>query len=120
MEKRERLDQFAFLKMELCIKGSGLLMITRKTEEEYRFGLMDQDMMDSGKMEWLMVMEDLFMLREMFMKVSGTKTKLMVMVFILTLMEADTRVNGTRINNMVMELNNGQMVRNMRANMNQE
>ena len=54
MEKLEKSDRSVFLKMELSIKETGSLTKIRKMEEEYKYGLMDQDMMDSGEMEWLM------------------------------------------------------------------
>lgn len=77
-------------------------------------------MMDSGEMEWQMVMEDLCTPKVMFMRVNGPKIKLMVMVFTLILMEADTKDNGIKINNMALVLNNGQMELNMKESMNKE
>jgi hypothetical protein len=44
----------------------------------------------------------------------------MVMVFTRILMEADMKDNGFKINSMDMELNNGQMVLNMKDNMSRE
>jgi hypothetical protein len=58
MERRERSDQYAYLKMVLSTKENGLLTRTRKTEEESRSGLMEAGMMASGEMEWPMVKED--------------------------------------------------------------
>lgn len=84
----------------------------------FKFGLMVQDTMASGEMEWPMVTEDLSMLKEMCMKVNGLKIKRMVLEFTLITTEVDTKDNGTRISNMVMVWNNGQMVQNMRVNMN--
>jgi hypothetical protein len=69
-------------------------------EEAFKFGQMDLDMMVSGDKEWLMVMADLFMLKEMFMRENGLKIKLTVLVFILILMEVDMKVTGFKINNM--------------------
>lgn len=69
-------------------------------EEAFKFGQMDLDMMVSGDKEWLMVMADLFMLKEMFMRENGLKIKLTVLVFILILTEVDMKVTGFKINNM--------------------
>lgn len=66
---------------------------------EYKFGLMDQGTTDSGEMEWLMDMADLFMQKVMCMKVNGQKIKPMDMEFILILMEADMKDNGSKISN---------------------
>ena len=60
------------------------------------------------------------MQKVMFMRVNGLKIKLMVMVYTRILMEADMKDNGFKINSMDMESNNGQMVLNMRDNMNRE
>lgn len=43
--------------MGLCTKVNGLLMRTKKTAEEFKFGLMDPGMMGSGETEWPMDME---------------------------------------------------------------
>ena len=95
-------------------------MRIKKTEEVFKYGLMVQDTMDFGEMEWPTVMEDLFMLKVMFTKENGLKIKLMDTVFIPILMEADMKDNGFKINSMDMELNNGQMVLNMKDNMSRE
>ena len=60
------------------------------------------------------------MQKVMFMRVNGLKIKLMAMVYTRILMEADMKDNGFKINSMDMESNNGQMVLNMRDNMNRE
>ena len=57
--------------MELSIKENGTLRQIKKIEEECRYGLMAQDMMDSGSMEKLKDMEDLFMLKETCMREIG-------------------------------------------------
>lgn len=92
----------------------------KKTEEVFKFGQMDQDMMVSGEMAWPMDMDVLYMLKVMSMRENGLKIKQMVSVFTLTIMEADTRVNGFRTSNMAMALSNGQMVQNMKVSMNKE
>lgn len=84
----------------------------------YKSGLMAQDTMVSGEMVWPMDMVDLYMLRVMSMRENGLRTKQMVMEFTHISMEVDTRVIGYKINNMVVELNNGQMVPNMKVNTN--
>lgn len=92
----------------------------KRMEEVFKFGQMDQDMMDFGEMEWLMALVVSFMLKVMYMKVNGLRIKQMVMVYILISMVADTKVNGSRINSMVLELNNGLMEQNMKVSMNME
>lgn len=72
-------------------------------EEVFKFGLMVHVMMVFGKMAWQMAMEDLFMLKEMYMRVNGQKIKLTDMVFTLILMEVGMKDNGIKINNMDME-----------------
>ena len=74
-------------------------MRIKKIVVEYKFGLMDQGTTDSGEMEWLMDMADLFMQKVMCMKVNGQKIKPMDMEFILILMEADMKDNGSKISN---------------------
>ena len=118
MAKRERLSQSAYLKMELCIKESGLWMRIRRMEEEFKFGQMGLDMTDSGETVWLMAMVDLYTQREMCMRENGLKIRLMDMVSILTLTEVGTRDNGSKINNMALVSNNGPMEQNTKVNMN--
>ena len=86
-------------------------------EEEFRFGLMGQDMMDFGGMVWRMVMVDWSMLKVMYMKESGLKIKLMALVYILISMEAGMKDNGIKINSMDMVSNNGQMEQNTKDSM---
>ena len=88
--------------MEQCIKENGLSNQIKKMEEESKYGQMVLDMMDFGDKEWQTDMEDLFMLKVMYMKVSGQKIKQMDSEYILILMEADMRVIGFKINNMVL------------------
>ena len=99
----DKLDQFKFLKMELCIRGNGLSNQIKKMEEEFKYGQTVLDMMDFGDREWQTDMEDLFMLKETYMKVSGQKIKQMDSGFILILMEVDMKVIGFKINNTVLE-----------------
>ena len=98
----DKLDPFKFLKMEQCIKENGLYNQIKRMVEEFKYGQMVQDMMVFGDKEWQTDMEDLFMLKEMYMKVSGQKIKQMDSESILILMEADMRVIGFKINNMVL------------------
>ena len=69
--------------------------------EEFKFGQMVLDTMDFGDKEWQTDMEDLYMQKEMFMKVNGLKIKLMDSEFILISMGVDMKVTGSKINNMV-------------------
>lgn len=71
--------------------------------EVFKYGLMDQDMMDFGEMEWLMDLVDWSMPKAMSMRANGLKTRLMAMGFILTSMVAGMRANGSRINSMDLE-----------------
>ncbi len=54
---------------------------------EFKNGLMDHDMKDSGAMIRQMVKENLFMQMETFMKENGLMIRHMVKGLILTLME---------------------------------
>ena len=69
--------------------------------EEFKFGQMVLDTMDFGDKEWQTDMEDLYMQKEMFMRVNGLKIKLMDSEFILISMGEDMKVTGYKINNMV-------------------
>jgi hypothetical protein len=69
--------------------------------EEFKFGQMVLDTMDFGDKEWQTDMEDLYMQKEMFMRVNGLKIKLMDSEFILISMGVDMKVTGSKINNMV-------------------
>jgi len=103
--------------MELCIKENGIQKAIKEMEEESKFGLMDHAMMDSGKMEWLADMADSSMLKVTFMKVPGMKIKLTDLVSTLTTTVLDMKDNGSTTNNTEMELKNGLMVHNTKANM---
>jgi len=59
-----------------------------------KFGPTAADMTDSGETGWQTGMEDLCMLKVMFMKANGLMTKLMVLGFTLTLMGAGMKANG--------------------------
>ena len=88
--------------------------------EVFKYGLMDQDMMVFGEMEWLTDLVDWSMPKAMYMKANGLKIKLMAMGYILTSMAAGLRANGFKINSMDLELSNGLMEPNMRGSMNME
>lgn len=103
--------------MELCIKENGIQKAIKEMEEESKFGLMDHAMMDSGKMEWLADMADSSMLKVTFMKVPGMKIKLTDLVSTLTTTVLDMKDNGSTTSNTEMELKNGLMVHNTKANM---
>ena len=89
-------------------------------EEECRFGLMDQDTMDSGEMALLMGTVGWSMQKVMFMKENGLKIKQMDLAFILISTVQDMKVNGSKTSNMVMVLSNGQMVPSLKVNMSKE
>lgn len=85
-----------------------------------KFGQMDRDTKDIGKVTKLMAVVNLFMLMEMFMKGNGLMTKLMVkvlthMLMVLTIMEI-----GLMINNMVMGWSHGQMEPSMKVSIKME
>ena len=103
--------------MELCIKENGTQRAIKEMEEEFRFGPMAHVMTDSGRTEWPAAMEDQFMLKVTFTKVPGTKIKQTDLESTLTTMEVDTKANGSTTSNTEMELKNGQMVLNTKANM---
>ena len=63
--------------MDKNIKVNGLKI--KEMVEESIFGLMGKDMMDFGKMEILMALEESFMLMVMFMKEISFKIKNMVL-----------------------------------------
>lgn len=76
------------------MKVNGYKMKIRKTEEVFKYGLTDQDMMDFGKMVLRKVMVGWCTPKEISMKENGWMIKLTVMVFILILMEANMKDNG--------------------------
>lgn len=90
-------------KMEHCTKVSGYKVKTLETEEEFRSGQMDQDMMDSGRTVWLMAEVDLFMPMGTCMKVNGSKIKLTGMEYNKIITEVATKANGKTTNNMATE-----------------
>lgn len=57
-ERKGKSDQFASWRMELSTKENGLSKKTIKIEEEFKYGLMEVDMTDSGETEWPMGRED--------------------------------------------------------------
>jgi hypothetical protein len=116
MEKREKLNQYAFSKMEQYIKENGLWTKIRKMVAEFKFGQMDQDTTASGEMEWPTDMVDLSMPKEMCTRENGLRIRPMAMVSIPTSMDQDTRANGSKISNMALELSSGQMVPSTRGN----
>lgn len=57
-ERKGKSDQFASWRTELSTRENGLSKKTTKIEEEFKYGLMEADTMDSGEMEWPMDKED--------------------------------------------------------------
>jgi hypothetical protein len=87
---------------------------------EFKFGLMAQDTMAFGEMEWPMDLVDWSMRKAMSMRANGLKIRPMAMGFILTSMEAGMRANGFRTNSMDLELSNGLTEPNTRDSMSME
>ena len=108
MARNEKLDLLNNLKMEDYTKVNGLKM--KKMVWESTFGLMEQDMMDIGKMESVMVKEDVFMLTATYMKVNGFKIKSKVMVSKDRQMEDFIKESGLMINKKERETEHGLMV----------
>jgi hypothetical protein len=67
-EMKGKLDQYVFLKMDLCTKENGSSTLTPATEEEYKFSLTEADTMAFGKMICSVEKGDLCM-----QKVTSTK-----------------------------------------------
>lgn len=115
MASKEKSDQYAFSKTVLYTKVTGSSTKTRKMEEEFKYGQMDQGMTDSGKMVWPMATEDWFTLKETSTRVNGKMTRPMVMEFTPISTEADTRDNGFKTSSTAWVLNSGQMVQSMKV-----
>jgi hypothetical protein len=88
--------------------------------EVYKFGKMDQDMMDFGRTARHMVRVVLFTQKVTYTRVNGAKTKLTVLEFNKTIKVAAMKETGRTINKMVKELRNGQMVQFTKANIKME
>ena len=110
---RGKLDNLRHLKMVLFTRENGIREPTRKMAEEFKFGLMAQDMTVSGEMVSRKAMVDSSKLKVMFMKVNGMQTKLMALVSIPTTMEIDTSETGKKTNNTEKVLKCGQMTPSM-------
>jgi hypothetical protein len=76
---------------------------------EHLFGETGQDMMGSGSMIKLVVMERADMQMEIFTRVIGRTIRLMVKESISVQMEADTRVIGKMTSKMVRAKRHGKM-----------
>ena len=118
--KRERLSQYVSLRTELSTKASGSWTKTRKMAEEFKFGQMDPDMMDSGETEWPMATEDSSMPKEMSTRANGLRIRLKAMVSTHTSTAAGTRDNGSRISSTDLVSSNGPMEPSTRVNMSKE
>ena len=97
-----------------------MLRRVKKIEEEFRFGLTAQDMMDSGLMEKPKDMEDLSMQKAMCTRENGLRIKLMVTEFILITMVPNSQEIGYLISNKASEKSNGQMVLSTKENTKKE
>lgn len=100
MVRKEKSNQYVFLKMELSTKENGLWTRTKRTAAEFKFGRMDPDTTASGETVWLMGMDDLCTLKEMCMRESGLRIKQMAMESTLISMEVGTRASGFKISSM--------------------
>ena len=100
---KEKLDKLLLLKMVLFTRENGIRELIRKTAEEFKFGLMDQDMTVSGEMVSLKAMVDSSKWKVTFTKENGMLTKLMGSEFILITMETGMLVIGKEISSMVKE-----------------
>ena len=77
---KERKDQHILLKQVQHIQVNGLE--GSEMDKEFKFGQMEHDIRDNGKIIELMVMDSLFMLMGTFMKETGLMIKLMALVSI--------------------------------------
>ena len=80
--------------MELFILDSLIRKTYIEKDLEYKYGLMDLNILASGSMEKLMVLEDLYWQKVIFMKVNGKMIKLMDMENIITQMVVVMKDNG--------------------------
>ena len=120
MDLTESSDQLPLLRMEQSIKENGTSRPTKKTEEVFRYGLMDQDTMVSGSMEKLKDMEDSFMLKVTYTKEIGSRIKLMDMESTHITTAQNSLVIGSLTNNKAMEKSSGQMVHSMKVTIKKE
>lgn len=88
----------------------------RKMVMDNKFGLMDPNTRENGKMIKQMALESLFMLMETYMKDNGKTIRPMVTVAILMLTVPLTMENGKMISSMEKVLRHGRMVQSMRVN----
>ncbi len=82
----------------------------------YKYGLMVQNMLVSGKIIKRMVMAPSIMLMAMFMRENGSMTKHVDKEPTHIKMGPSMWASGGRINKMVLVFNNGQMDKFMKAN----
>ena len=76
------------------MKENGILNTMKEMVAVFRYGQMDRDMMDSGKMVLQVDTGDLCMLKATSMKELGRMTKQTDTVIIVIIMEVVTKVNG--------------------------
>lgn len=105
------------IKKNLCLIMEQFIKVNGKAkigmDLEYKFGLMELNMKDIGKIIRLMGKESFGMLMETFLMVNGKMIRHMVTEFIFMLMEQNMKENGKMICNMVKEQKFGQMVQDM-------
>jgi hypothetical protein len=117
MESGESPETLLFLRMELSIRVSGILIPMSVMAEASRFGLMAVFMKDIGLGIRLMAEADSYMLMGMFMKAIGLMTRQKVMEFTLIWMGRNTKVTGKKINSMGRVKSLGQTLPCMRETM---
>src|SRR5690348_9755815 len=90
-----------------CMLDSGKMDLDM--EEANKFGAMDLNMKEIGRIMLLMAREGLYTPMEMYMKESGSMIKLMERVNTLIWMAQLMKEDGMKINNTVLEWKHGQM-----------
>ena len=103
MGRRERSNQYAFLRMVLYIRENGSLMKIKRMVVESKFGQMDPGTTDFGRMEWPVATAVSSMQKVTFTKVHGKTTRRTGLVIILITTGVVTRDSGCKISNMARE-----------------
>ena len=85
-------------------------LLERETAREFKSGLMDHSMRDTGRMIRQMAEEDSSMQMVMYTKVSGKMTRLTALESIFTQMVPSMKASGRKINSMVLVRRPGLMV----------
>ena len=99
------------------MKVSGMISRMCRVVEVYKFGLMAPDMMDFGRMENNMALEERLMPKVIFIRESGKTINSMVKALTNIRMETLMKATGSKTSNMVMVLRTGLMDQCMVVNM---